>query len=106
MSVGLFKIVVCVRRVPDFYQNPPELDPVKGQLKEESLHYIINDYDLLALEEGIRIREALSSPCEVTVISFGPEPLKEILRVCLAMGADRAIHVHQNGAKEWEGLAV
>jgi len=106
MSAGLFKIVVCVRWVPDFYQNPPELDTIKGQLKEESLHYIVNDYDLLALEEAIRIREALSSPCEVTVISFGPEPLKETLRVCLAMGADRAIHVHQNGAKEWEGLAV
>lgn len=106
MSAGLFKIVVCVRQVPDSSQNPPELDTVQGQLKEETLHYIANDYDLLALEEALRIREVLSSPCEVTVISFGPESVKEILRVCLAMGADRAIHVHQNGAKEWEGLAV
>jgi electron transfer flavoprotein beta subunit len=106
MSAESFKIVVCVRWVPDFYQNPPELDTVKGQLKEETLHYVINDYDLLALEEAIRIREALSLPCEVTVISFGPEFVKEILRVCLAMGADKAIHVRQNDANGWEGLAV
>jgi electron transfer flavoprotein beta subunit len=106
MSAGSFKIVVCVRWVPDFTQNPLELDTVKGQLKEETLHYVANDYDLLAVEEAIRIRETLSFPCEVTVISFGPEFVKEILRVCLAMGADRAIHVQQNGAKEWKGLAV
>lgn len=101
-----FKIVVCVQQVPDIYQNPPELDTVRGQLKEESLHYVVNDHDLFALEEAIRIRETLSSPCEVTALSFGPESVKELLRVCLAMGADRAVHVHQEGVKEWDGLAV
>jgi len=106
MSAEPFKIVVCVRQVPDIYQNPPELDTVKGQLTEESLHYMVNDYDLLALEEALRIREGLSSPCQVTALSFGPEPVKEILRVCLAMGADRAVHVQQNSVREWDGLAV
>ncbi len=106
MSAAPFKIIVCIRQILDIYQNPPELDTVKGQLKEESLHSIVNDHDLLALEEAIRIREALSSPCEVTALSFGPESVKEILRRCLATGADRAVHIRQNSVKEWDGLAV
>ncbi len=106
MSAAPFKIIVCIRQVLDIYQNPPELDTVKGQLNEESLHSIVNDHDLLALEEAIRIREALSSPCEVTALSFGPESVKEILRRCLATGADRAVHIRQNSVKEWDGLAV
>lgn len=106
MSTESLKIVVCVRQVPDLYRNPPELDAVKGHLKAESLHYFVNDYDLFALEEAICIREVLPSPCEVTALSLGSKSVKELLCTCLAMGADKAVHIPQTSVDEPDGLAV
>jgi len=52
--------------------------------------YVLNPYDRVALEEAVRIKEMLEK-VKVTVITLGPPEAEDILRFCLAMGADNAI---------------
>jgi len=52
----------------------------------------MNPFDEIALEEAIRIKEA-GKASEIVAISAGPATAQETLRVALALGADRAIHV-------------
>jgi electron transfer flavoprotein beta subunit len=63
----------------------------------------INPFDEIAVEEAVRLKEkGLAS--EIVAVSIGPAQASETLRTALAMGADRAILVRQEG--EIEPLAV
>lgn len=55
----------------------------------EGLSFMINPFDLYALEEGLRLRDSQGG--RITAISMGPLSVKEILREAIAMGADSAI---------------
>ena len=73
-----------------------ELDD-SGEVKRSNFRYELNEYDLYAVEEAIRLAELHDA--EVTVLSVGPEEAKQSLRKGLAMGASDAVFV------ECEGLA-
>lgn len=83
-------IIVCIKQVPDTTtkvrvgKDGKHIDP-------EGVKFIVNTYDDFAVEEAIRLKERFGG--EVTVISMGPERVKEALRMCLAMGADKAIQL-------------
>ncbi|MHB8072430.1 electron transfer flavoprotein subunit beta/FixA family protein [Desulfosporosinus fructosivorans] len=57
-----------------------------GQLKT------INRPDRCALEQALVLKRQLDN-VEVIVISFGPSYVREILEICLKMGADKAFHL-------------
>lgn len=79
------KIIVCAKQVPD--TNEVRIDPVKGTLIREGVPSILNPDDANALEAALSIRD--NNPgTTVTVVSMGPPQAKEMLRECLAMGAD------------------
>jgi electron transfer flavoprotein beta subunit len=63
----------------------------------------MNPFDEIAVEQAIRLKEA-GQVTEIVAVSLGVEQCQETLRTALAMGADRAIHVHHDG--EPEPLAV
>jgi electron transfer flavoprotein beta subunit len=65
-----------------------------------SVKHSMNPFDEIALEEAIRLREK-NPKTEVTAVSIGPKACQDTLRTALAMGADKAIHVHC----ETEGIA-
>ena len=52
----------------------------------------LNPFDVNAVEEALRVKEA-SGDGEVVLVSVGPERAMESLRKALAMGADRALVV-------------
>lgn len=84
-------IIVCVKNVPLTQEADLVLDQTKGDIKKDSLAFFINEWDHYAIEEAVRIKEALG--CSVTVVTLGKETDEEVLRRCLAMGADHAIRV-------------
>jgi electron transfer flavoprotein beta subunit len=88
------KVVVCVKHVPD--TGSRRLDPQSKRL-DRSGEGALNPFDAHALEEGLRIKEA-SGDGEVVVVSMGPERAIDSLRKALAMGADRAVLVSDEGA--------
>jgi electron transfer flavoprotein beta subunit len=62
-----------------------------GKVRSANFRYELNEYDLYAVEEAIRLAE--SHEAEVTVISVGPEDAVQSLRKGLAMGATDAIFI-------------
>jgi electron transfer flavoprotein beta subunit len=89
------KIAVCVKEVPDPGPNR-RIDP--GTLRmDRSGDRSLNAYDLNAIEEGIRLRDA-SGDGEVVLVSLGASKALDSIRKGLAMGADRAVLVSDEAA--------
>jgi electron transfer flavoprotein beta subunit len=89
------KIAVCVKHVPDA-AAPKRLDPETKRL-DRSVEGAINPFDVHAVEEGLRLKEA-GEGGEVVLVSLGPAKAAESLRKALAMGADRVLLVTDDGA--------
>lgn len=85
------KILVPVKRVPD-YEMKVKIAADGAAVQTESIKWIVNPFDEIAVEEAIRIKEA-KGDVEVVVVSIGPAGTSEQLRTALAMGADRALQV-------------
>ena len=81
------KILVCVKQVPD--TTEVKIDKEKGTLIREGVPSILNPDDANALEEALRIKDK-DGDVTVTVLSMGPPQADDMLRECLAMGADEA----------------
>ncbi|MDR3072115.1 MAG: electron transfer flavoprotein subunit beta/FixA family protein [Clostridiales Family XIII bacterium] len=82
------KIIVCAKQVPD--TNEIKIDPVTKTLKREGVPAILNHDDANALEEALRIKDKYPDTY-ITVITMGPPQAVDMLRQCLAMGADEGI---------------
>ena len=87
-------IVVCVKQVPDT-ESPRKLKTEDKTLDRAAADGVINELDEYAIEEGLRIKEAHGG--EVTVLSMGPGKAADSIRKALAMGADKAVHLVDDG---------
>jgi electron transfer flavoprotein beta subunit len=88
------KILVLVKQVPDTATQVKVATDSRG-IDPTGITWIVSPYDEFALEEALRIKEKRGpAAVEVVAVTVGPERAKEALRSCLAMGADRAIHVN------------
>ena len=88
------KIAVCVKQVPDA-TSVRRLDAATNRL-DRSGEGALNATDVNAVEEALRIKEVHGG--EVVVVSLGPAKALDSLRKALAMGADRALLVSDDGA--------
>lgn len=85
----IMEIVVCIKQVPEI--TNVKLDPVTHTLVRDGVQSIVNPFDEFAVEEALRIKEKFGG--SVTVMTMGPPQAREALLKCLAMGADRAVHL-------------
>jgi electron transfer flavoprotein beta subunit len=88
------KIAVCIKQVPT-REWQPRLNDDKTWVRDQDVSYEMNEPDAYALEEALRLREKHSG--EVVVCSAGPARVQQVIREALARGADRAIHVEDDG---------
>src|SRR4029079_17815295 len=88
------KIAVCVKEVPDT-SAPKRLDPQTFRL-DRSVAGALNDFDTHAIEEGLQLKDT-GGEGEVVAVLMGPERAADSLRKALAIGADRAVHVSDEG---------
>ncbi|HEX8108983.1 MAG TPA: electron transfer flavoprotein subunit beta/FixA family protein [Kofleriaceae bacterium] len=101
------KILVPVKRVPDPTQKAKVKD---GHIDLTGVPWIVNTFDEYAVETALRLLENGAENTrlpgsEIVVVSLGPDDAAKELRTCLAMGADRAIHVVTSDA-EIDSLTV
>ncbi len=84
------KIVVLVKQVP----NPSQvrLDPETRRLVREGVPLELNEFDVYAVTAAIELRDANGG--EVVTMTMGPPQAEDALRMTLAMGADRAVHLN------------
>src|SRR5262252_5728148 len=95
-------IVVCVKQVPDT-ESERTLRP-DGTVDRASAEGVINEIDEYAIEEGLRIAEAHGG--EVTILAMGPAKASESIRKALSMGADKAVHLLDDGLAGSDALAT
>lgn len=83
----MFKIVVCVKAVPDPKESHRiKINPVTKTLTRSGVPLVLNLMDKNAMEAALQLRERLGA--HVTVLSMGPPEAVNVVRECLAMGGD------------------
>ncbi len=85
------KALVGVKRVLD-YAIKIRVNPKQTGVVTKGLKMSMNPFDEIAVEEGIRMKEN-GKIGELVAISIGDKKAIDTIRVALAMGADRGIHV-------------
>jgi len=96
------RILCCVKRVPITGGRMVLTDDAQA-LETRHLGFTISPHEECAVEEAVRIVEAGGG--EVAVLTLGPLEAEEQLRDCMAIGADRGIHVKTDGS-EWDAQAT
>src|SRR6266704_3722844 len=87
------KIAVCVKQIPE---GSRRIDPESKRL-DRSGEGALNPFDAHAVEEALRLKDA-GGEGEIVLVSMGPAKAQDALRKALAMGADRAVLVSDDGA--------
>ena len=95
------RIFVAVKRVPITGGKMVLTDDAQA-LQTRHLGFTISPHEECGVEEAVRIVEAQGG--EVVVLTLGPDEAVEQLRECMALGADRAIHLVTN--EEWDAQAT
>ncbi len=101
-------IVVLVKQVPDTAVER-KLTDADGTLDRASVDGLINELDEYAIEESLKIAEAqreAGSEAEVTIVTMGPEKAAESIRKALSMGADKAVHLLDDGLAGSDALST
>jgi electron transfer flavoprotein beta subunit len=88
------KILIPVKRVPDPYGKVRLT--ADGRIDDSDVKWVINPFDEIAIEEAVRIREG-GRDVEIVAVTVGSAACEEQLRAALAMGADRAILILDDG---------
>lgn len=84
------KIVVCLKQVPA-RESVLRLNEAATWIREADINYEVNEPDIYALEEALRLKEKQGG--EVVVCSLGPARALQAIKEALAKGADRALHL-------------
>lgn len=86
----MMNIVVCVKAVPDpKMADKIKIDPVTKTLVRENIDLVINPLDRNALEAALQLKK--TNGAHITVLSMGPPMAGNIVKECLALGADTGI---------------
>jgi electron transfer flavoprotein beta subunit len=88
------KIMVTVKRVED-PESKIRVKPDGSGIVTDGVNYKMNPFDEIAVEEGLRLKEAHGG--EVVVVSIGGDKSATEIRAALAMGADRGLLVRHDG---------
>src|SRR5918997_4131640 len=97
------KIAVCIKQVPT-REWQPRLRDDRAWIREQDVSYEMNEPDAYALEEALRLREKHGG--EVVVCSAGPARVSQVIREALARGADRALHVEDEGLGSADAFVI
>ena len=97
------KIAICIKQVPARDWRP-QVNDDKTWVRDQDASFEVNEPDAYALEEGLRLKEKHGG--EVVVCSAGPARVAQALREALARGADRAIHVDDDGLARADAFGI
>src|ERR1700675_306556 len=96
------RIAVCIKQVP--VVSAMQFDADTKTLKREGVPSEVSAFDIRALIKAVELRATHGG--EVVAITMGPPQAREALAECLALGADRAIHVCDRAVAGSDALAT
>ena len=86
----MFHIVVCAKAVPDPQQACNiKIDPVSKTLMRCDVPMVLNQLDKNAMQAALELKKQFEG--KITVLSMGPPDAAEVVKECLALGADEGI---------------
>ena len=89
-------IVVLIKQVPDTWSER-KLSEGDWTLDREAADAVLDEINERAVEEALLIKEREGGDSTVTVLTAGPARATETIRKALAMGADKAVHLLDDG---------
>ena len=89
-------IVVLIKQVPDTWSER-KLSDGDYTLDREAADAVLDEINERAVEEALLIKEREGGDSTVTVLTAGPERATEAIRKALSMGADKAVHLVDEG---------
>ena len=101
---SLMKILVCIKSVPDS-ATTFRINAAGDGYVESNVVFGVNEYDLYAMEEAVRIRERLRE-VEIAAITVGPSRAEAALRKAMTLGADRGLRIDDADQPASDALAV
>jgi electron transfer flavoprotein beta subunit len=99
-------IIVCLKQIldPEIPSRDFRVDPQKREAVRGSANLVTNIFCENALETALQLKEKAGG--KITVLSYGAESVEDSLRKALAMKADAAVHVFNDGHPHPDPLAV
>ncbi len=85
------KILVCIKQVPDM-ESKFKVNGEGTWYESADLAWRMNEYDEYAVEQAVQLKEQVGDT-DLTVLSIGPDRVKEMMKKGLAMGCDRGAHI-------------
>jgi electron transfer flavoprotein beta subunit len=86
----MLDIIVCVKAVPDPNQACNiQIDPATKTLMRCDVPLVVNPLDKNAMAAALHLKEQLDA--KITVLSMGPPEAGNMVKECLALGADQGI---------------
>ena len=89
-------IVVLIKQLPDTWSER-KLSDGDVTLDREAADAVLDEINERAVEEALQINERGGGQGTVTVLTAGPERATEAIRKALPMGADKAVHLKDDG---------
>lgn len=99
------KIFVAVKRVA-VLEEDFEIRDDGRDVDPDFLNWDLNEWDDFSLECAVQIKETAGEGVEVVAVTVGPDDADEVLRKCLAKGADRALRVWDDAIEGSDPIAI
>src|SRR5439155_20344161 len=96
------RIAVCIKQVP--VVSAMAFDPETKTLKRAGVPTEVSSFDVRALLKAVELKTTHGG--EVVVLTMGPPQARDALVECLALGADRAIHLCDRACAGSDTLAT
>lgn len=97
------KIVVFITQTQDT-EAKIKVSAEGDSIDTQDIKWIMNPYDEFAVEEAIQTKEKFGG--EVVIVTAGPQRATEALRQGLAMGADSAVHIEDDGFEHTDSYTI
>ena len=98
------KILVCIKQVPDM-ESKFKINDEGTWYDDADLAWRINEYDEYAVEQAVQLKEQVGD-ADLTVLSIGPDRVKEMMKKSLAMGCDRGVHFADDDVHRKDPYAI
>lgn len=85
------KILVCIKQVPDM-ESKFKVNTDSTWYDDADLAWRMNEYDEYAVEQAAQLKAQVGES-DLTVLSIGPDRVKEAMKKALAMSCDRGVHI-------------
>ena len=96
------RVAVCIKQVP--VTARAKFDHETKTIIREGVPTEVNSFDMLAVQRAVRLIVEIGG--EVVVFTMGPPQAREALVQCLAMGANRAVHLTDRAMAGSDTLAT